>query len=83
MGVNTHSDEVIEGVVAQLAALDLVVDLQILERPALLTSPAVALQHPLHQPPVDLLPQLDPLYLRQHFPAVSNFLPPVCPASRA
>ena len=67
--------QVIERVVAQLATLDFVVDLQVLQRSAFLTAPFVPLQHPLHKPPVNLFSQLDPLYLIQHFPAVSNSLP--------
>jgi hypothetical protein len=83
VAVRTKRHKATKGVVAQLAPLDLVVNLQILQGAALLTSPAVALQHPLHQPPVILLPQLDPLYLRQHFPAVSTSLPALCPATHA
>ena len=63
VAIGTEGDEVIEGVVAQLAPLDLVVDLQVLERPALLTAPFVPLQHPLHKPPVNLFSQLDSFYL--------------------
>jgi hypothetical protein len=36
--------EIIEGVVPELAAFDLVVDLQALKRPALLASPPVAIE---------------------------------------
>ena len=64
--------QVIEGVVAQLAPLNLVVNLEFLQRAAFPTSPPISLQHPLHQPPVKLLPQLDPLYLLQPLPTVSN-----------
>ena len=75
VAIGTQSHEIVEGVVAQLAHLDLVVDLQILERPALLTAPFVPLQHPLHQAPINLLSQLDPLHFLQHFSAVSTSLP--------
>jgi len=66
VAVSTYGDQVIEGVVALLASLVLVVDLQILQRAALLTSPPVSVQDPLHQAPVDLLPKFDPLYLPLH-----------------
>jgi glycosyltransferase involved in cell wall biosynthesis len=69
----TKGYEIIERVVAQLAPFDLVVNLQVLKRPALLASPLIPLEHPLHQPPVNLLPQFDPLDLLQHFPACLQF----------
>jgi hypothetical protein len=49
VAVGAKGHQVIERVVAQLAPLDLVVDLQVLQRAALLTSPAVGLQHPVKQ----------------------------------
>ena len=80
VAIGTQGYKIIQGVVAHLAALDLVVDLQILERPALLTAPFVPLQYPFHQPPVNLLSQFDPLHFLQHFPAVSTSLLPPWPA---
>jgi len=80
MAAGAQRYEIIERVVAQLAALDLVVDLQGLERPALLASPFVPLQHPLHRPSVHLFSQLDPLHFLQHFPAASNSFPRLEPA---
>ena len=43
VAVSTEDHKVTEGVVAQLASLDLVIDLQILQRAALLTSPPISL----------------------------------------
>ena len=62
MAAGTEGHEVFERIISQVAALDLVVDLQVLERPALLTALFVPLQRPLYQPPVNLLSQLDPLH---------------------
>ena len=61
VAVSTEGHKVPEGVVALLAFFDLVVDLQILQRAALLTSPVTSLQHALLYPAVALDPQLDPL----------------------
>ena len=66
VAVGTQAHKILKRVISLLAPLDLVMDLEILQRAALLTSPSVSLQHTLHQPPVDLLPQPDPLYLPQH-----------------
>ena len=78
--IGAQGHEVLKRVVAQLAALDLVMHLQVLERPALLAAPFVPLQNPLHQPLVNLFSQLDPLHFLQHFPAVSISLPRPCSA---
>jgi len=83
VAVGTQAHKIPKSVTSLLASLDPVVDLHILQRAALLASPSVSLQHPLHQPPVNLLSQLDPLYLRQHLLAVSNSRPPLWPARRA
>ena len=56
VAVGTQSHEILERVISLLASLDLVVDLQILQRAALPAPPAVPLQHPLHQAAVNLLP---------------------------
>jgi hypothetical protein len=64
LGTQTH--KISQRVISLLAPLDLVMDLEILQSAALLTSPAVSLQNPLHQPPVDLLLKFDPLYLTLH-----------------
>jgi len=72
MVVRAKRHKVLERIITLLAPLGVVVDLQILERPAPLTSPPVPLQHPLHQTPVNLLPQLDPLHLPHRFAAFSN-----------
>jgi hypothetical protein len=66
VAIGTEGHKVIEGVVTQLAPLDFVVDLEIFQQSALLTPPSVLLQHPLHQPPVNLPPQFDPHYLPEH-----------------
>ena len=58
--------EISQCVIPLLASLDLVVDLEILQRAALLTSPPVSVQDPPHQAPPDLLPKFDPLYLPLH-----------------
>jgi hypothetical protein len=63
---STEGHEVFQLVVALLTPLDLMMDLEILKRPALPTPPTVPLQHFLHQTTVNLLPQLDPLNLLQH-----------------
>ena len=57
MAAGTEGHEVFERIISQVAALDLVVDLQVLKRPALLASPLISLENPLHQAPVNLLPQ--------------------------
>jgi len=58
VAVSTESNEVSEAVVPLLAPADLVMNLEVFKRPALPTSPAVALQHSLHQAPANLLPEL-------------------------
>ena len=63
--VSAEGHKVRERIVTLLAPLGFVVDLEILQRAASLTPPPVTVQHPLHQAPVNLLPQLDPLYLPQ------------------
>jgi len=55
VAVGTESHEVVERIVPLVAAKGLVMNLKILERAALLASPAVPLQYALHQPPIDLL----------------------------
>jgi len=72
VAVRAKRYKVRECIIPLLAPLDFVVHLQVLQRPALLTSPSVPLQHPLHQPPINLLPELDPLDLPQHLVAVSD-----------
>ena len=49
VAVGTKGHKVIDGVIAQLARLDLVVDLQVPKRPTLLTSPFVPMRHPLQK----------------------------------
>jgi hypothetical protein len=83
VAVSTQGHEVLDSVISLQASFDPVMDLEIFERAALLTSSSVALQHLLHQPPVNLLSQLDPLYLRQHLLAVPTSLPPLWPARPA
>jgi hypothetical protein len=53
MAVRTKGYQVVEGVVPLLAPLDAVMDLQVLQRPALPAPPAIPL-HLLHQPEIDL-----------------------------
>jgi hypothetical protein len=62
VAVDAKGHKVIQTVIAHLAPLDLVVDLQVLQRPALLTTPFIPLQHRLHQLPANLFSQLDPFY---------------------
>jgi len=45
--------------VTPLAPPDLVMNLKVFQRPALPTPLAIAFEDVLHQPPIDLLPQLD------------------------
>jgi hypothetical protein len=59
VAVGAQGHQVREGVVALLASLDLVMHVKILQGPALLTPPAVSLQHQ----PLQLLPPPDPLRL--------------------
>src|SRR5437879_8561350 len=66
VAVGTESHEVVERIVPLVAAKCLVMNLKVLERAALLASPAVPLQYALHQPPIDLLAQLDSLHFFQH-----------------
>jgi hypothetical protein len=72
VAVCTEGDKILKRVISLLTPLDLVMDLQILEGPALLTPPPVPLQHPRHQAAVGLFPQLDPLRLPQHLRAASG-----------
>ena len=58
VAVSAERHEILERIITPLAPLDLVMDLEIFQRAALLTSPSVLLQHPLHQPPVDFKSQL-------------------------
>ena len=66
VAVSTEDHKIAESIVTLLAPLDPGVHLQVLQLPALLTSPAVPLQYSPHQSPEDLPPQLDPLYLPLH-----------------
>ena len=59
VAVSTQGHEVPECIVTLLVPSDLVMNLKIFQRPALPTPPASALEDALHQPPIDLLPQLD------------------------
>jgi hypothetical protein len=52
MAIRAERHEVPKRIIALLAAFRLVMDLQVFHRSALLTSPAVALEHPLHDPAV-------------------------------
>ena len=61
MAISREGHRVTEGVVAQLPSLDLLVDLQILQRATLPAPPAVLLQYALLYPAVGLDPQLGPL----------------------
>jgi len=67
MAVSAQGYEIVEAVVALLAAPHLVVNLQVFEGSAPLAPPAVPLENLLHQSAIDLLPQLDPLHSLQHF----------------
>ena len=75
--------EIIEGVVAELAPFDLVMDLKIFQAPALLAPPLVPLQDSLHQPAVNLLPQLDPFHFLQHLWDAPSDLSTLCPSNSA
>jgi hypothetical protein len=66
VAMGAEGDEVFQRIVAELTAFDLVVHLQVLKRPTLLTAPLVPFKHLLHQSPVNLLTELDPLHLSQH-----------------
>ena len=59
VAVNTEGHKVFYVVVALLAPADLVMNLKVFQRPALLTPLAIVFEDVLHQPPKDLLPQLD------------------------
>ena len=59
VAVSTQGHQVPECIVTPLAPSDLAMNLKALQRPALPTPPPIPLQNPLHQPPIDLLPQLD------------------------
>ena len=72
MAVRAKRHKVLERIITPLAPIDLVVDLEVPERPALLTSPPVALQHPLHQAPASRgtsLPKAFPSVLSATRPA--------------
>ena len=73
MAVSTEGHEVLQAVVALVTPQDLVVKLEVFEGPALLTPPAMPLQDLLHQPPINLLSQLDPFHLLQYFATGSGF----------
>jgi hypothetical protein len=51
VAISAKRHKVLERVIPLVASLDLVVDLQVIERSALLTSPSVVLQNPLRQAP--------------------------------
>ena len=83
VAVSTQRHEIRERVVPLLAPFDLVMDLQIFQRSALLTPPSVPLQHPLHQSPIDLPSEFDRLDFFQHLAALSNSSSRSSPARRA
>ena len=58
LAVLAKDPKILERVVALLASFDLMVDLQVLQRPALLTAPVVPLQNPLHDPVIGPGPRL-------------------------
>jgi hypothetical protein len=60
VAVGTKRQQVRERIIPLLAPPDHVVDLQVLERAALLTPPSVPLQHPLYLPLYSALPECRP-----------------------
>jgi hypothetical protein len=72
VAVRTQRHKVRERIVPLLAALDLVVHLQVFERPALLTPPSVPLQHPLHQTTIHLPSEFNRFDFFQHLAVLAN-----------
>jgi len=50
VAARAHGHEIPKRIIALLASFRLMMDLQVFQRPASLTSPVVALEHPLHAP---------------------------------